>query len=327
MNASDTQLVVVTGGAGFIGSGVLRVLNDRGIDNIIVVDDLGEDGKWKNLVKKRFIEIIPPHELLDWLEGKESEVDAIIHLGACSDTLEMNASYLLENNTRFSMRLATWALKHEKRFIYASSAATYGMGCEGFSDDEELLETLKPLNMYGYSKHLFDLWLKQEGVLDAVVGLKYFNVFGPNEQHKGHMASAVYKLLPTVQKEKKIQLFKTLDKTRCADGEQRRDFIYVKDAARMTCDFLSNSAGGIFNIGTGIANTWNDLAKAMFKALDLEPEISYIEMPMQLSKQYQDYTKAETQKITRLGLNKSLFSLEDAVSDYVNTHLTKGQLW
>ena len=327
MGENETQLVVVTGGAGFIGSGVLRVLNDRGIDSIVVADDLGDDGKWKNLVGKRFIEVIPPFELLDWLEGKESEVDAIIHLGACSDTLEMNASYLLENNTRFSMRLAEWALKHEKRFIYASSAATYGMGEEGFSDNEELLERLKPLNMYGYSKHLFDLWLKQEGALDSVVGLKYFNVFGPNEQHKGRMASAVYKLLPTIQNEKKIQLFKTLDKTRCADGEQRRDFIYVKDAARMTCDFLNNAACGIFNIGTGIANTWNDLAKAMFKALDLEPNISYIEMPEQLSKQYQDYTKAETEKITKLGLNTSLFSLDEAVLDYVNHYLIKGQLW
>lgn len=323
----DNKLVVVTGGAGFIGSGVIRMLNDRGIDNILVVDDLASDGKWKNLVQKRFLDVIPSKDIFEWLDGKESEVDAFIHLGACSDTLEMNASYLLENNYRYSIKLAEWALKYEKRFIYASSAATYGMGDEGFEDNEAKLETLKPLNMYGYSKHLFDLWLKRENLLDQVVGLKYFNVFGPNENHKGRMASAIMQLLPRVQEDKEIKLFKSLDHTRCKDGEQKRDFIYVKDAARITCDFLDNEAGGIFNVGTGIASTWNELAEGLFLALGMKPKITYIDMPYLLSTQYQDYTKADVGKIKKLGMTAKMTSLKEAIDDYVKNYLLLERSW
>jgi len=263
MRLYDDQLIVITGGAGFIGSNVIRHLNNSGIDNIVVVDELGTDDKWKNLLGKRFYLILEKEELFDWLKDRESEIEAFIHLGACSDTMEKDASYLLQNNTRFSMRLADYALRHGHRFIYASSAATYGDGSAGFSDDISQLDRLQPLNMYGYSKHLFDQWLYNRGVLDKVVGLKYFNVFGPNEGHKAHMASAVFHTLPIAQKEGVVKLFKS-DLPKYADGAQQRDFIYSKDAARMTCAFLENDATGLFNIGRGEPTTWNQLAGAIF---------------------------------------------------------------
>src|SRR5262245_26806093 len=223
------QHIIVTGGAGFIGSGVIRHLNDKGHFNIIVVDELAKTDKWKNLVGKQFVDFIPKHQLFDWLKGREDEIRAFIHLGACSSTVETDASYLLENNYRYTVRLAEYALKNRQRFIYASSAATYGDGEKGFSDAHETLEGYHPLNMYGYSKHLVDLWLKREGLLKEVVGLKYFNVFGPNEYHKGRMASAITHILPSARREGQIRLFKSSDPKAFGDGEQKRDFIYVKD--------------------------------------------------------------------------------------------------
>ena len=328
MQIYDDQLIIVTGGAGFIGSCVIRHLNDRGIYNIIVVDELGRDEKWKNLVGKQFMDILEPDQLLQWLEGREREVEAFIHLGACSSTVETNASYLLRNNYQFSVALVEYALAHGHRFIYASSAATYGDGREGFSDDHAFLRKLHPLNMYGYSKHLFDLWLLDHGLLDKVVGLKYFNVFGPNEWHKGRMASVIFHSLPQAREEGVIRLFKSSEPERFDDGGQQRDFIYVKDAARMTCAFLENDACGIFNVGRGIPGTWNQLAEAIFTAIDTKPFIEYINMPADLIRKYQNYSCADLAKTQRaLGAEAETEALEASVYDYIHNHLISERRW
>lgn len=325
MKMYDDQLIVVTGGAGFIGSNLIGYLNSKGMSNIIVVDELGHDEKWKNLVGKRFVDIIEKDQFFDWLQGREREIEAFIHLGACSDTTETNASFLLENNYRFSVKLAEYALKNEHRFIYASSAATYGDGSRGFSDDHSLLGELHPLNMYGYSKHLFDLWVQNEGVIDKVVGLKYFNVFGPNEWHKGRMASVVYHVVPKAKTEGVIRLFKSSDPEKFTDGGQQRDFIYVKDAARMTAEFLENDASGIYNIGRGIPETWNDLATAVFHAIEKPVNIEYFAMPEDLIGKYQNYTCADVQKVKRvLGKAADCEPLADSVKDYVKNYLVEG---
>jgi ADP-L-glycero-D-manno-heptose 6-epimerase len=333
MEKKNTKpLIVITGAAGMIGSGVVRHLNDLGHTHLLLVDDLGCTEKWKNLLGKRFFHLIPIRELFPYLQGREKEIGAFIHLGACSDTLEKNGDYLMENNYRFSVKLAEFALHHGIRFIYASSAATYGDGSRGFSDDHSLLPQLSPLNLYGFSKHLFDLWADQQGVLSQLVGLKYFNVFGPNEDHKGRMASMVCKMYPLVQKEGVLRLFKSSEPERFSDGGQCRDFIYVKDAARITCDFLQNSAGGIFNVGSGIPSTWNELATHVFHASDLPVRIEYIPMPEDLARQYQNYTCADVQKLMNCFLKDNAkdvcrFSLAEAVSDYVQNYLAKDQKW
>jgi len=328
MKLYDDQLIVVTGGVGFIGSGVIRHLNDNGMNNIVVVDNLGKTEKWKNLVGKQIVDIIDKSQLFQWMEGRQDEIEAFIHLGACSSTVELDASYLLENNYRYSVRLAEYALTHEKRFIYASSAATYGDGSKGFVDDESQLDTLEPLNMYGLSKQLFDLWAKRAGVLNQMVGLKYFNVFGPNEYHKGRMASAITHVVPSAQKDGAIRLFKSTEPNKFADGDQKRDFIYIKDVARMTCAFLENDATGIYNIGSGIAGTWNQLATAVFKALKMPVNIQYIDMPVDLIGKYQNYTCADMQKTKGvLGSVTSCMPLEAAVIEYVNNYLLPKKTW
>ena len=328
----DDQLIVITGAAGFIGSCCVKYLNDLGLTNLLLVDDIKKTEKWKNLINKKCVDFISRHDLFKWLEGREREIEAFIHLGACSDTLETDGSYLMENNFRYTIRLAEYALKHGHRFIYASSAATYGNGSLGFEDDHDRLDQLKPLNLYGFSKYYFDLWAKQQGILDQIVGLKYFNVFGPNENHKGRMASMVHKMLPIVQKEGTIRLFKSSDLKRFGDGEQCRDFIYVKDVVRMTVDFLENDSSGIFNIGSGVATTWNALAQAVFKAIDRPPHIAYIDMPSDLSNQYQNYTCANMSKYReKMGQKPSQsicqYTVEEGVIDYVKNYLLKGEQW
>ncbi|MCC6127960.1 MAG: ADP-glyceromanno-heptose 6-epimerase [Chlamydiae bacterium] len=324
-------MIVITGAAGLIGSGVVRYLNDLGHDNLLLVDDLKEGEKWKNLVGKQFVDMVSKEKIFDWLKNREEEIDAIVHLGACSDTTAVDADYLLENNFRFTIRLAQWALSQETRFIYASSASTYGDGTLGLNDEESNIEKLKPLNMYAFSKQLTDLWMKRERVLDRVVGLKYFNVFGPNEYHKKHMASMVLKMMRKAENEGVIHLYKSND-PRFADGEQRRDFIYVKDAVRMTCAFLEpkyRSIGGLFNIGQGEAASWNELARALFHALGKEPNIEYIDMPKELSKQYQNYTCAEMKKI-RSVLPASICqgkNIQQAVKEYVQEYLLPNTRW
>ena len=328
---TDEPLIVVTGALGFIGSCVVRHLNDQGKENLLLVDDLGNSLKWKTLLGKRYVDLLSIKELPVWLKSSPS-ISAIIHLGACSDTLEKNGEYLMENNYRYTQRLAEYALEHGSRFIYASSAATYGDGSLGFSDEHDLLEELRPLNLYGFSKHAFDLWVKRQGVLDQVVGLKYFNIFGPNEQHKERMASMVYKMLPQVQQKGFVSLFKSSEPERFPDGGQCRDFLYVKDAVRMTCQFLDNKISGIFNIGRGEATTWNRLAAALFKALEIPERIEYIDMPLDLIKQYQNYTCADMQKYAQAhGVTASSipfdYTVESGVIDTVRNYLLKDLRW
>ena len=323
-------MIVVTGAAGMIGSGIVRYLNDLGLTDLILVDDIKTTDKWKNLVGKRFLQIISRHQLFDWLKGKESEIQAVFHMGACSDTMEMNGDYLLENNYRYTIRLAEWALENNKRFIYASSAATYGDGSLGFSDDEERLEELRPINMYAFSKHLVDLWLKRQGALKKVVGLKYFNVFGPNEYHKGKMASMVLKMTDIAKSRKPIQLYKSNEPTRFADGEQCRDFIYLKDAVHMTCSLLEpryQDVGGIYNIGLGQTTSWNVLANALFSSLDQKTNIQYIDMPQELSRQYQNYTCADMSKFNKIFGSIALRPISMAVREYVQDYLLKHERW
>ncbi len=336
MKLYDDTVIVVTGGSGFIGSAVVRELNDKGYDNIVIVDNLGSQdgiqdgiqGKWKNLVGKRFYDVIHKSTLFSWLEGRQDSIEAFIHLGACSNTLETDANYLLENNYRYTRKLAEYALHHGHRFVYASSAATYGDGSQGFSDAHAGLEDLKPLNMYGYSKHLVDLWAQREGCLHQLVGLKYFNIFGPNEYHKGRMASALVRMTKDVLQKGKISLFASADPDHFADGEQKRDFLYVKDAARMTVAFLESDVGGIFNVGTGQATSWNELATAVFHALKKPVHIEYIPLPEDLVGKYQNFTQADRAKTSKaLGASAITTPVADAVCDYVQHYLLQEARW
>lgn len=316
-------MIIVTGGAGFIGSAIVWKLNQRGENDILIVDSLRESDKWKNLRPLRFWDYVEKDDFLEKIinEDFKESVSALIHMGACSDTTERDARYLVKNNYEYTKYLATYSRIHNVRFIYASSAATYGDGSQGYSDDESSLLSLRPLNMYGYSKHLFDLWAKRNSMLKYIVGLKYFNVFGPNEYHKGEMRSVVIKAYEQVQTEGKIRLFKSY-RDEYADGEQMRDFLYVKDAVKMTLFFLDHpEINGIFNVGTGTARTWNSLAKAVFDALELEPQIEYIDMPEELRGHYQYYTQADMSKLRSAGYTDSITSLEDAVRDYVQNYL------
>jgi len=318
-------MIIVTGGAGFIGSALIAELNRRQITNILVVDQLGVDGKWKNLQSLSFADYIEKDDFLDMvIEDKlGSPVDVVFHLGACSDTTETNASYLVKNNYEYSKLLAQWAINADVRFIYASSAATYGDGSAGFSDDEENMGALRPLNMYGYSKHLFDMWARRAGLLSKIVGLKYFNVFGPNEYHKGDMMSFVVKAFNQIKTSGRVRLFKSY-RPEYADGEQVRDFLYVKDAVCMTLFFFDNPhLSGIFNIGTGETRTWNDLVIAVFVAMGKKPNIEYIEMPASIRNQYQYYTCADLSKLRKAGYNNQITPLEDAIKDYVQNYLEK----
>ncbi|MHC4791480.1 MAG: ADP-glyceromanno-heptose 6-epimerase [Planctomycetota bacterium] len=316
-------MIIVTGGAGFIGSALIAALNKRQITDILVVDQLGTDRKWKNLRNLSFVDYVEKDDFLEMVvENRlDSATEAVFHLGACSDTTETNASYLIKNNYEYSKLLAQWATADNIRFIYASSAATYGDGSAGFSDEVEKIDELRPLNMYGYSKHLFDLWARRAGLLKKIVGLKYFNVFGPNEYHKGDMRSFVVKAFEQINATGKVRLFKSY-RPEFKDGEQMRDFIYVKDAVDMTLFFLDNpEIGGLFNIGAGKARTWNDLVKAVFAAMGRKPKIEYIEMPDSIRNQYQYFTQADITKLRKAGYTKQTPSLEDAIKDYVQNYL------
>lgn len=311
--------VIVTGGAGFIGSGIVWKLNSKGIDDIIIVDRLGSSEKWKNLRGKRFEDYIDKDSFLDILEaGRIKDVDMVVHMGACSATTESDAAYLMENNYCYSKRLAQWSLKNKAAFLYASSGATYGDGSLGYSDEDRVTEKLVPLNMYGFSKHLFDLWLIKNKLQNKVAGFKFFNVFGPNEYHKADMRSVVAKVYDTVAAGKPMRLFKSYAKE-YADGEQKRDFIYIKDAVEIVDHFVSHpGVKGIFNVGTGNARSWNDLARALFAAVGHTLRVEYTEMPESLQGKYQYYTQADVSKLRKAGCTHVCASLEDTVREYAS---------
>ncbi len=315
-------MYIVTGGAGFIGSAMVWKLNELGIRDIIVVDNLGHGEKWKNLVNLRYSDYMHKTAFLDLVAANQApKPTAVIHMGACSSTTETDAEYLMENNYRYSRILCEWTLQHGGRFINASSAATYGNGDLGFNDDDATTLALKPLNMYGYTKQLFDLWAWRQGLLSRVVSLKFFNVFGPNEYHKGDMKSVVCKAFAQINATGRLQLFKSHRKG-FANGGQQRDFVYVKDCVEVIRRFLDQpEANGIFNVGTGTARTWNDLAKAVFKAMKKRVKIDYIDMPAQLREKYQYYTQSNTEKLQAVGCAPEFTPLEDAVRDYVQEHL------
>ncbi len=324
MNALDGR-ILVTGGAGFIGSALVWALNARGKDDIVVCDFLKTDEKWRNLVPLRYSDYVEGPVLRSRLAQSASALgkfSAVFHLGACSSTTENNASYLVDNNTSFTRELAAWALASGTRFVYASSAATYGDGSQGMDDKDPAIERLRPLNMYGYSKHLFDLHARRLGWLDRIVGLKYFNVFGPNEEHKGDMRSVVAKGFRQIQATGRIGLFKSYN-PRYKDGGQMRDFLYVKDAVEMTLHFAEKgcSAAGLYNLGSGQANTWMTLAEAIFKALGREPKIDFIDMPEALRAKYQYFTQADITKLRSTGYDRPVTPLADAVADYARNYL------
>ena len=318
----SSSRVLVTGGAGFIGSALIWALNRRGCENIVVCDILATNEKWRNLTPLRFADYVEADALLPRLQnGALGKFDLVLHMGACSATTERDASYLIRNNYEFTKDLAAWALAVNARFVYASSAATYGDGSAGMDDDDAHLDSLRPLNMYGYSKHLFDLHAKRGGFLKKMVGLKYFNVFGPNEDHKADMRSLVHKSFAQVKNEGVIRLFKSYRKD-YRDGEQKRDFLYVKDAVAMTLHLAaSKKAGGLFNIGSGSARTWIDLANSVFAALDKKPNIEFIEMPEAIRDKYQYFTQADISKLRATGYRDKVTSLEKAVADYVQNYL------
>jgi len=319
--------VIVTGGAGFIGSVLVWELNRRDCSQVVIADYAAHREKSDNVTGLRCTEIIEPAGLPARLSsGSMGKLDCIFHLGACSSTTETNEKYLRENNFEYSRNLAEWALGAGVRFIYASSAATYGDGSAGMDDlDPRQLERLRPLNLYGQSKQWMDLHAWREGWLDRILGLKYFNVFGPNEHHKGDMRSVVCKSYAEVLKTGVIRLFKSY-RPQYRDGEQRRDFLYVKDAVAMTLHLAANpEANGIFNIGSGVARTWNDLARAVFAALGREPRIEYIDMPESIRNKYQYFTQADVRKLLSTGYDSPITSLEDAVCDYVVNYLVPGR--
>ncbi len=322
----EQNMIVLTGGAGFIGSAIIAKLNKKGINDILVVDELQTDHRWKNLRKLSYADYMEKDDFLETVEENKLEgIKSVIHMGACSSTTEKDASFLVKNNFEYTKKLATWSLMQGARFIYASSAATYGDGEQGFRDDESKIEKLVPLNMYGYSKQMFDLWASKKGVLGQIVGLKYFNVYGPNEYHKGSMRSFILKAFEQIKETGKVKLFKS-HRPEYKDGEQLRDFVYVKDAVDMTLFFLEHkNIGGLYNVGTGKARNWNDLVNATFAALDKEPNIEYIPMPESIRDQYQYYTQAEISKIRKAGYDKETWTLEDAIKDYVQNYLTKGE--
>ena len=317
-------MIIVTGGAGFIGSAFVAKLNENKINDILIVDNLRSGEKWKNLVGKKYEEFVNKADFLGLLEnGKWQNIEAIVHLGASSATTEKDADYLMENNIHYTLRLMDWALKRDIRFIYASSAATYGNGYQGYSDDHEKIPNLRPLNMYGYSKQFVDEYVLAHNLQERVAGLKFFNVFGPNEYHKENQPSVVVKAFHQIKETGKVKLFKS-NIPEYKDGEQLRDFVYVKDVVDVIWWLLnSKDVNGIYNIGTGQARTWVDLVSATFKAMNIKTNIEFIDMPEHLKGKYQYFTQAEMKKLMRAGCPVNFTALEDAVEDFVKNYLTK----
>jgi ADP-L-glycero-D-manno-heptose 6-epimerase len=321
-------MLLVTGGAGFIGSNIVAALNDAGRADVAVCDFLGSDGKWRNLAKRQLVDVVPPADLPAWLDGRK--LDAVIHMGAISETTATDGDLVIETNFRLSTRLLDWCTANATPFIYASSAATYGDGDEGFVDDPSLdaLKKLRPMNLYGWSKQLFDLLIaeriKQRAKMPPQwAGLKFFNVFGPNEYHKGAMMSVLAKRFDDIRSGKTVQLFKS-HREGIADGDQRRDFIYVEDVVRVIMWLLAaGSVNGIFNVGTGKARSFRELIVAAYDALGMKPNIEYIDMPVQIRNSYQYFTEASVDRLQGAGYNGGFTSLEDGVGAYVKEFLNR----
>jgi ADP-L-glycero-D-manno-heptose 6-epimerase len=319
-------MLLVTGGAGFIGSNVVAALNDAGRADVAVCDVLGHDGKWRNLAKRQLSDMIPPTELPIWLKGRA--LDAIIHLGAISETTATDGDLVIETNFRLSMRLLDWCTATATPLIYASSAATYGNGDQGFDDDGSVaaLRRLRPMNLYGWSKNLFDLAVAEraargEKLPPQWAGLKFFNVFGPNEYHKGSMMSVLARRFDDIKAGRPVQLFKS-HRDGIADGDQRRDFIYVDDVTRVMLWLLNSpSVSGLFNVGTGRARSFKDLMLAAYAALGGDPNIHYIEMPETIRGSYQYFTESKVDRLLRAGYNGGFTALETAVGSYIKDYL------
>ncbi len=316
--------IIVTGGAGLIGVNLMAALNQRGMDDIVVVDRLDHPAKARNLAACRYRELRDIDEFRSALRaGCIPPARTLFHLGACSSTTEANAAYLSDNNTRYTEELCQWALAHGTRFIYASSAATYGDGSRGYSDDDAVLPTLQPLNLYGESKQAFDLAARQAGWLQRIAGLKYFNVYGPGEEHKGEMRSVAHKAYCQIRETGELRLFKSYRRDFC-DGEQRRDFVHVRDAVEVTLFFHDHpEVSGLFNCGTGRARTWLDLGHAVFAALGRAPRITFVEMPVAIREHYQYHTEADLTKLRAAGCRQAFVSLEDGVREYVQNYLNR----
>src|SRR5437764_4507899 len=323
-------MLLVTGGAGFIGSNVVAALNEAGRRDVVVNDHLGTGDKWRNIAKRQLADMVMPGELFRWLDGRK--LDAVLHFGAISDTTATDADLVIENNFRLSLRLLDWCTAARTPFIYASSAATYGDGQAGYSDDwtPGALKRLRPMNLYGWSKQLFDLAVVErvrrgDKLPPQWVGLKFFNVFGPNEYHKGEMMSLVAKRFDDAKSGKPIRLFKS-HRIGVADGEQKRDFIYVDDAIAVVRWLVETPAvSGIFNVGTGVARSFRDLMHAMFAAIGRHPAIEYIDMPAAIRDSYQYFTQADTANLRRAGYNADFTPLETAVKHYVDSYLDRAE--
>jgi len=315
-------MILVTGAAGFIGSVMIWQLNNRGIDSIVGVDRFHAGDKWKNLRKRRFFDWVDREMLFDWLRVHGSAIDAVVHLGACTDTTERDVDYVIQTNYEYSKELWRFCVERQLPLLYASSAATYGAGELGYGDDESLIHELKSLNPYGWSKQIFDRWVLWQAQRPPTwYGFKFFNVYGPNEYHKDHMASIIYHTYHQAKQKGTIRLFKSHRKD-YRHGEQKRDFVYVKDVVDIMDFFLKNDApSGIYNIGTGAARSFNDIAGAVFTALDRPVNLEYFNMPDNLRKQYQYFTEARIEKLRNAGFAGSIYDIETGVGDYVKNHL------
>lgn len=315
-----TGRIIVTGGAGFLGSHLVEALNQRGWTDILVVDHLGRDEKWRNLRGLQVTDVLQKQAFRRALrEDRVPAAHAVFHFGACSATTELDAGYLLDNNYQYSIAVCDWCLRHQTRFIYASSAATYGDGTLGYSDEDIITPTLRPLTAYGFSKHLFDLWALQHGHLTSIAGLKFFNVYGPREAHKNDMRSMVHQAVDQIRTTGEVRLF-TSHRPEYRDGEQVRDFVWVGDAVQVALFFLERlDVTGLFNCGTGQGRTWLDLARAVFAALDREPQIRFIDMPEDLRPRYQYYTVADLRKLRGAGYAHAFTPIEDGIRTCVQS--------
>ena len=325
MHNLEKGKILVTGGAGFIGSAIIWTLNQLGFENIVVTDLLDRDGKWRNLVPLQFSDYLESTQFRKILIQDThhlGDIRTVFHMEACANTAETDASYLIERNYEYSRLLAHWALKNDARYLYASSAATYGKEENSMVDRTEAISELRPLNMYAYSKQMFDLYAQRNGMLNRITGLKFFNIFGPNENHKGEMRSVVHKAFQQIGDTGTMELFKS-HREEYDDGKQKRDFLYVKDAVKMALHLAENDANGIYNIGSGEANSWIDLVNPIFEEMGITPNIKFVEMPQCLRENYQYYTQAKIGKLRSTGYKTPVTPLRDAVKETVRDYLTQ----